>query len=98
MKFYTYFLFFFLTIFCFNSDTFSIDFETAKKNSMKDLRLARNIYKTATASMNAMDLIQNTDKEFDAIMAIQVPDIVPFENEAMKEKFYIMTKEVRSSL
>ena len=72
--------------------------ETAKKNSMKDLRLARNIYKTATASMNAMDLIQNTDKEFDAIMAIQVPDIVPFENEAMKEKFYIMTKEVRSSL
>ena len=72
--------------------------ETAKKNSMKDLRLAHNIYETATASMNAMDLIQNTDKEFDAIMAIQVPDIVPFENEAMKEKFYIMTKEVRSSL
>ena len=72
--------------------------ETAKKNSMKDLRLAHNIYETATASMNAMDLIQNTDKEFDAIMAIQVPDIAPFENEAMKEKFYIMTKEVRSSL
>ena len=32
MKLYTYFLYFFLAIFCFNSDTFSIDFETAKKN------------------------------------------------------------------
>ena len=72
--------------------------ETAKKNSMKDLWLAHNIYKTATASMDAMDLLQNTDKEFNAIMAIQVPDIVPFENEEMKEKFYNMTKDVRASL
>ena len=72
--------------------------ETAKKNSMKDLQLAHNIYKTATASMDAMELIQNTDKEFNAIMAIQIPEIVPFENEEMKEKFYDMTKEVRSSL
>jgi len=32
VKFFIYFLFFFLTVFCFNSNTFSIDFETAKKN------------------------------------------------------------------
>ncbi len=32
VKFFIYFLFFFLVILCFNSNTFSIDFETAKKN------------------------------------------------------------------
>ena len=32
VKFFIYFLFFFLTVFCFNSNAFSIDFETAKKN------------------------------------------------------------------
>ena len=32
MKFFIYFLFFFLVVLCFNSNTFSIDFETAKKN------------------------------------------------------------------
>ena len=32
MKFFIYFLFFFLIVLCFNSNTFSIDFETAKKN------------------------------------------------------------------
>ena len=32
MKFFIYFLFFFLIALCFNSNTFSIDFETAKKN------------------------------------------------------------------
>jgi len=32
VKFFIYFLFFFLIVLCFNSNTFSIDFETAKKN------------------------------------------------------------------
>ena len=32
VKFFIYFLFFFLIALCFNSNTFSIDFETAKKN------------------------------------------------------------------
>ena len=72
--------------------------ETANKNSMKDLLLAHNIYETATASMDAMDLIQNTGKEFNAIMEMQVPEIVPFENDEMKEIFYNMTKDVRASL
>ena len=72
--------------------------ETANKNSMKDLLLAHNIYETATASMDAMELIQNTGKEFNAIMEMQVPEIVPFENDEMKEIFYNMTKNVRASL
>ena len=68
------------------------------KDSKKDLLLAHNIYATALASLDVMDLIQNTDKEFNAIMAMQVPEIVDFRNDEMKERFYDMTKEFRSSL
>lgn len=72
--------------------------ESAMKDSKKDLLLAHNIYATALASLDVMDLIQNTDKEFNAIMAMQVPEIVDFRNDEMKERFYDMTKEFRSSL
>ena len=72
--------------------------EDAMKNSMKDLLLAHNIYETAEASLAAMDLIKNSEKEFNAIMEMQVPEIVPFENEEMREKFYDMTKDVRALL
>ena len=45
-----------------------------------------------------LEIIQNSESEFNAIMAMQVPEIVPFENEDMKTKFYNMTKDVRASL
>ena len=72
--------------------------EAVYKISLKDLDLAYNTYETAKASMEVLDLVQNTDKEFNSIMSMQAPDLVPFENEEMKKQFYDMTKKVRSSL
>ena len=72
--------------------------QAAMKISKRKLLLAHNTFETSTAASAILEIIQNSESEFNAIMAMQVPEIVPFENEDMKTKFYNMTKDVRASL
>ena len=68
------------------------------KDSKKNLLLAHNSLETSTAALAMMEIIQNSESEFNAIMSMQIPKIVQFDNEEMEEKFYNMTKDVRASL
>lgn len=61
--------------------------EQALDRSMKDLNVAQNTYHTVRLSSQLMDLLQIGQQSFDAIMGLQIPEIVPFENLEMHKKY-----------
>ncbi|MBF0603196.1 MAG: hypothetical protein HQL07_05840 [Nitrospirae bacterium] len=61
--------------------------EQAMTRTLKDLGVAKNTYATVRISSQLMDLLQSSQQNFDAIMGLQVPDIIPFENLEMQKKY-----------
>jgi len=64
---------------------------THLKRSMKEARsnvtVAYSTYDTASISLNIVSLIDTTQNEFDKILKMQLPPIVPFSNEAVEKRF-----------
>ena len=55
--------------------------------TQKDLSLAKNTYDTVVVSSDLFDMFTNSKNIFSAVMSMQVPAIIPFENLQMKEKY-----------
>lgn len=53
----------------------------------KDLALARNTFETVSVSSELLNILTVGQSSFDALMKLQVPEIVPFEDNAMLRKF-----------
>ncbi|MBF0157371.1 MAG: hypothetical protein HQL57_09335 [Magnetococcales bacterium] len=66
----------------------------AKGNAEKDLRLAANTYATVRISAELLQLIQESGKVYDALIALQVPEIVPFDNGEMARRFEEISQEL----
>ena len=60
---------------------------SAKEKASADYELANNTYDTVEVSANLMSLLKTSQDSFDALMKIQVPEIVPFENIEMQRKY-----------
>ncbi len=52
-----------------------------------DYQVAKNTYDTVKISADLIQLMKTNQASFSALMNIQIPDIVPFENLAMQRKF-----------
>ena len=52
-----------------------------------DYRVAKNTYDTVKLSSDLIRLMKNNQASFNALMDIQIPEIVPFENLEMQKKF-----------
>lgn len=52
-----------------------------------DYRVAKNTYDTVKLSSDLIRLMRTNQASFNALMNIQIPDIVPFENIEMQKKF-----------
>jgi hypothetical protein len=59
----------------------------AKALIIKDYKVAKNTYDTVKISADLIQLMQTNRTSFAALMDIQIPDIMPFENIAMQRKF-----------
>ncbi len=66
----------------------------AQKVVLKDLRLSQNTYDTVEVSADLLSVLKTSQDSFDALMTLQVPQIVPFENIEMQDKYQQLSKMI----
>ena len=59
----------------------------AMKDSKNNVDVAYSTFDTVTISSNLVNLIDTTQDEFNKVMNMQIPQIVPFENKILEERF-----------
>jgi len=62
--------------------------------SRKNLEVAKNTYDTVSLSSGLYNIINKTQIMFDRINKIQLPQIVPFENRQIKQKYKELTEQI----
>ncbi len=67
----------------------------ALKITKKNLQLARNTYRTVVLSADLYELISESQNMFSEVSRIQVPNIVPFENMQIEQKYHELTKLIQ---
>jgi hypothetical protein len=68
--------------------------QEAKEQTEKNLILAENTFATVSLSSGLYNLISQSQMMFDKISRIQVPEIVPFENLQIEQKYKELTKQI----
>jgi len=66
----------------------------ANKKTARDLQIAQNTYKTVRVSGELINLLRTSQKSFDVLLNLQVPDLLVFENTQMKQEFAILTQKL----
>ena len=67
----------------------------AKGVSQKNLDLSRNTYETVTLSSDLFKIIASSQEMMREVMKLQIPTIIPFKNEQMREKYQELTKKLQ---
>ena len=67
----------------------------AQKISKANLKLSKNTYATVLLSADLFDLISESQSMFEEVSKIQVPNLVPFENIQMEQKYRELTEKLR---
>ena len=60
----------------------------------RDLALARNTYKTVNLSAALFHLLEASQDAYRAVLELQVPELVPFENVDLKRKYEELSAEI----
>jgi hypothetical protein len=60
----------------------------------QDLQIAQNTYKTVRIGGELINLLRSSNKSFEILLNIQVPDLLIFENKQMKHEFAILTQKL----
>jgi hypothetical protein len=60
----------------------------------RDLALARNTYKTVNLSADLFHLLEASQDAYRAVLELQVPELVPFENVDLKRKYEELSVEI----
>jgi len=61
--------------------------DASKARIEKEYRIAENTYRTVSAAYALIELMQNADRFFNSLSALQIPDLLTFENREMKAEF-----------
>lgn len=67
----------------------------AKNVSRKNLELSKNTYETVALSSDLFKIIAGSQEMMQAVMKLQIPAIIPFENIQMKQKYEELTKKIQ---
>ena len=67
----------------------------AQKISKANLELSKNTYATVLLSADLFDLISESQSMFEEVSKIQVPNLIPFENIQMEQKYKELTEKLR---
>ena len=68
--------------------------EEAVERTKEQIMVAYSTYDTAVNSANLINLISQTQESFNKIMDMQLPDIVPFENSELENKFNEISEQL----
>jgi len=68
---------------------------SAQKIVKKDLKLSQNTYDTVEVSADLLAVLKTSQDSFDALMSLQVPQIVPFENIQMQDKYQELSNLIK---
>ncbi|MGB5446475.1 MAG: hypothetical protein WBM99_13335 [Psychromonas sp.] len=68
---------------------------TAHALLFEDYKVAVNTLNTVTMSSQVLNSINASNQLFDKIMALQAPELVPFNNVQMHKEFSILTEKIR---
>jgi hypothetical protein len=68
--------------------------KTSMKESRSNINVAYSTYDTASISLNIVNLIDTTQEEFDKILKMQLPPIVPFSNKALENRFMEISNRI----
>ena len=66
----------------------------AMKDSKNNVDVAYSTFDTVTISSNLVNLIDTTQDEFNKVMNMQIPQIVPFENKILEERFIDISNRI----
>ena len=66
----------------------------AMKDSKNNVDVAYSTFDTVTISSNLVNLIDTTQDEFNKVMNMQIPQIVPFENKILEERFVDISNKI----
>jgi len=66
----------------------------AMEKTVSDFQIAQNTYKTVTLSGELVNLLRSSQKSFDLLLNIQVPELLVFENKQMKQEFAKLTQRL----
>lgn len=66
--------------------------KTAVEEMGSSLALAHNTYETVQVSAELIELLRQSSSSFNALMNLQIPEIVPFENQEMLEKYQELSR------
>ncbi len=66
----------------------------AQEKTRADWQIAQNTYKTVRVSGELINLLRTSQKSFDLLLNLQVPDLLAFENLQMKQEFAILTQKL----
>ncbi len=66
----------------------------AQAQTEKNLQVAENTFATVSLSSGLYNLIAQSQMMFDKISRIQIPQIVPFENTQIEQKYKELTKQI----
>jgi hypothetical protein len=69
----------------------------AQKISKANLKLSKNTYATVMLSADLFDLITESQSMFEEVSKIQVPNLVPFENIQMEQKYKELTESLKTT-
>ncbi len=69
----------------------------SRKKSEKEYRIAENTYNTVSTAYSLITLMRNTDKFFNSLSDLQIPDLLKFENNEMKEEFKKLSAEINAN-
>ena len=67
----------------------------AQKIAKENLKLSKNTYATVMLSADLFDLINESQSMFEEVSKIQVPNLVPFENIQLEQKYRELTEKLR---
>ena len=69
----------------------------SRKKSEKEYRIAENTYNTVSTAYSLISLMRNTDKFFNSVSDLQIPDLLKFDNKEMKEEFKKLSAEINAN-
>jgi len=67
----------------------------AQNISKANLRLSKNSYETVMLSADLFNLISQSQNMFEEVSKIQVPNLVPFENNQLEQKYKELTEKLK---
>jgi hypothetical protein len=69
--------------------------EKARQLMLNDYKVAKNTYDTVKINADLIQLMKTNRTSFNALINIQLPDIMPFENIAMQRKFEELSSMIK---